>query len=120
MSYKKVPKISRDKNGNYPMTEKQKIEAAAKVGPKYMIATKADHLMGDLSRDFQELSTENLCLVDREMDGFYLGSWVTGFGFFDVKFPKETTRELTKEEVEQFNKQYIQLASFPARKLKVD
>jgi hypothetical protein len=33
----------------------------------------------------------------------YIGMWVTGFGFFDVRFPKETTRELTKEEIKQID-----------------
>lgn len=86
---------------------------------KYMIATKAIHKLGDISREFEHLSTENLCQVCKENDEEYIGSWITGFGFFDVAFSKETTRELTEEEIEYFNKQYIQLSNFPPQKLNV-
>lgn len=61
---------------------------------KYMMATKAFHKLGDLSRD-----TPSLCVIEREMLTYYVGSWVEGFGFVEVRFPKETTRELTQEEI---------------------
>lgn len=69
---------------------------------KYMMATKAFHKMGDISRD-----TEDLCRVYSEDMGGYRGSWVTGLGFFDVFFPKSTTRELTQEEIKNLCKLQI-------------
>ena len=82
---------------------------------KYMMATTAIHKLGDISRD-----EGDLCHVTKEKENDYIGMWVTGFGFFGVKFPKETTRELTPEEVEKYNKVSIQISNQPARKLKVD
>lgn len=38
----------------------------------------------------------------KPMDHFYTGSWITGFGFFNVKFPKATSRPVTDEEWEWF------------------
>jgi hypothetical protein len=64
----------------------------------YMIATKAIHKLGDISRE-----EGDLCRIDREEGGNYIGSWVTGFGFFDVKFPKETTRDLTDTETAKYH-----------------
>ena len=81
---------------------------------KFMMATKAMHKLGDISR------SEDLCVISSETDTHYIGNWVTGFGFACVEFPKETTRELTAEEVEKYNKTYVQLASNPPIKLKVD
>ena len=82
---------------------------------KYMMATKAIHQMGDISRD-----EEDLCVVFAEDKENYIGNWVTGFGFIEVKFPKETTRELTNEEVKEYNKTYVQISNQPPIKLKVD
>jgi len=82
---------------------------------KYMMATKAIHKLGDISSEVEDLC--HICEVGSE---YYIGSWVTGLGFFNVMFPKETTRELTPEEIEKFNKQYVQIGSQPPIKLKVD
>ena len=86
-----------------------------KIVPKYMMATKAIHKLGDISSD-----DPDLCQVTEEDDENYYGAWITGFGFINVKFPKETTRELTKEEIEHYNKMSIQIGSQPAFQLKVD
>lgn len=86
---------------------------------KYLIATKAIHLTGDLSRD-PDGDAENLCWVTNETDEYWIGAWVTGFGFFHVLYPKQTTRELTVEEVEKYNKLYIQLSNYPPRKLNIE
>jgi hypothetical protein len=32
----------------------------------------------------------------------YIGEWLTGIGFFEVHFPKQTTRELTPGERAHF------------------
>lgn len=65
---------------------------------KYMMATKAIHLLGDISSD-----EPDLCEIHSEDNENYIGNWVTGAGFIDVKFPKATTRELTEEERQRFH-----------------
>lgn len=64
---------------------------------KYMIATDAQHKLGDVSR-----TDSDLCLVENEDADNYYGQWVTGFGFVNVRFPKKTTRELTTAEAKQY------------------
>jgi len=75
---------------------------------QYMMATKAIHKLGDISRD-----TPDLCRVYDEDDENYYGMWETGFGFFDVEFPKDTTRPLTKEEVDEYAGVSIAIGSNP-------
>jgi len=89
---------------------------------KYMIATKATHKLGDLSREMDSTleHLENLCRVTKEDDENYYGMWTTGMGFFDVKFPKETTRELTQEEIDFCNTKSVAINNQPGFKLKVD
>lgn len=82
---------------------------------KYMMATKAEHMLGDISRD-----NPSLCYICEEENDNYIGSWVTGFGFIGVMFPKETTRDLTEEEIKYWNKGGIQIGSGPIIPLKVD
>jgi hypothetical protein len=81
---------------------------------KYMMATKAIHKLGDISSD-----SPALCVIHSEDEENYIGNWVTGFGFIGVKFPKETTRELTQEEINYFNSRVIVLGGNKF-KLKVD
>ena len=64
----------------------------------YMMATKAEHKIGDISSN-----KPDLCIIDREEGDYYIGSWSTGYGFIDVKFPKATTRHLTNEERKRFH-----------------
>ena len=66
---------------------------------KYMMATVAHHLLGEISSD-----TPDICRVSEETETHYIGSWVTGLGFIYVHFPKETTRDLTQEEIEHYSK----------------
>lgn len=61
-----------------------------------MMATKAIHKLGNVSSDVPDL-----CVIHSEDVDNYIGNWVSGFG--DVKFPKNTTRELTSEEVEKYH-----------------
>jgi hypothetical protein len=62
--------------------------------PRYMMGTKAIHdFAGDISREDYDY-----CYIQRQEEDNYIGIWVEGFGFFDVKFPVETTRECTDEE----------------------
>lgn len=88
------------------------------------IGIKAIHLLGDLSRDFsykdinQELTThadivENMFHANKETDECYIGAWHTGFGFFNVLFPKETSRSLTENELKICSEYYGQINSQP-------
>ncbi len=82
--------------------------------PRHMMATRALHNLGDISRD--EL---DLCWVGAEHGDYWVGNWVTGFGFFAVHFPKETTRELTDAEVAKYDGTSIQVGSGPVVPLRV-
>lgn len=66
--------------------------------PKYMMATKAFHKLGDISSDVPDL-----CVVEEETETEYIGNWVFGLGFFGVRFPKETTMDLTEEDKAKYN-----------------
>ena len=82
---------------------------------KYMMATKATHLLGNISSD-----EPDLCRIYREEDDDYIGKWVIGHAFVGIHFPKTTTRELTPKEVKKFNTIHIQMGRNPPIKLKVD
>lgn len=69
---------------------------------RYMMATKAIHQLGDISSD-----EPDLCYIEAEDGENYIGRWATGFGFVGVRFPKSTTRELTEEEREMYQKRRI-------------
>lgn len=71
-----------------------------------MMATEAQHLTGDISSN-----TPDLCVVHGEESDNWIGNWVTGFGFMNVKFPKATTRELTQEEKEKYHNNWIAVGS---------
>lgn len=73
--------------------------------PKYMMATTALHTMGDISS-----KTPDLCVISSEDQDNYIGMWVFGYGFFNVKFPKSSTRELTPEEKNEWNGQLTELS----------
>jgi len=81
--------------------EPKKLEKA-----KYMMATTAIHQLGDISSD-----EPDLCIVSKETETDYIGNWVTGLGFINVRFPKETTRELTEAEIENYNGRSIGMYS---------
>ena len=72
-----------------------------------MIATNAIHQAGDISR-----YTPDICFVHREDAENYYGNWVFGYGFIDVRFPKETTRDLTPEEIGEWHGKAICLGDF--------
>lgn len=57
----------------------------------------------DISR-----SNPDYMAVTREDADNYYGSWVEGFGFYGVRFPKASTREMTDAEREHY--EGIQLA----------
>jgi hypothetical protein len=73
---------------------------------KYRMATQAAHITGDLGRE-----NPALCIVHGETADHYVGSFIFGFGFYNVKFPKATTRKLTPEEAARFNGAFIRIGS---------
>lgn len=69
------------------------------MADRFMMATHAFHsFAGDISRDHHALA-----VITDEDEQDFIGQWVEGAGFIEVRFPKGTTRELTAEEIEQFN-----------------
>lgn len=82
---------------------------------RYMMATKAIHKLGDISRDLPDLAW-----IEGEDGDDYIGVWVEGFGFADVRFPKATTRELTAEERERYDGAHLELAGKPAGRIDLD
>ena len=79
-----------------------------------MMATKAYHCLGDLSED-----KPSLCFIYGETPRYYVGNWIYGYGFFNVKFPKKTTRKLTDQEVKEYSKKYIQIGHQMPQKLNI-
>lgn len=92
---------------------KQIASEQKRIDAKYLIGTTAFHLLGEISRD------PDLFRATGETKDYWVGMWVTGFGFFDVLFPKDTSRELTEEEKEKYNKMSVQIGSQPPQKLNV-
>jgi hypothetical protein len=86
----------------------------APLWPKYMMATIAKHKVGDLSR-----REPSLCCIHGEEGENFIGQWVEGFGFFNVQFPKATTRELTGEEKIRFRDAVVIVGDHVARKVNV-
>ena len=62
------------------------------------MATIASHQMGDLTR-----RPADICTVFKKTKDNYIGNWVTGFGFVEVKFPIGSTRNLTKKEIAKYD-----------------
>jgi len=75
------------------------VDKMTKLDYKYLMGTKAYHQLGEISRD-----KENLFGAIGETDEYYIGCWVTGYGFFNACFPKETSRELSDKEIKDYNK----------------
>lgn len=71
------------------------------IPKRHMIALKA-YAGKEHQHDISRMS-EDLCAVFNEDDDNYYGQWVEGLGFFNVKFPKKTTRPLTDEEFDKYN-----------------
>jgi hypothetical protein len=65
--------------------------------PTYIKATTAIHKLGDISRDEADYA-----IVDQADDDNYYGAWLEGMGFIDVRFPKETSQIVSKEEVKKY------------------
>lgn len=96
------------------MAEEKEKKEYKEIPHRYMMATKAMHLLGDISCD-----TPQLCSIYGEDEKNFIGSWVEGFGFFDVKFSKETTRELTQEEKDKWDDVVIGINDSPRFRIHV-
>lgn len=62
---------------------------------RILMGTEADHQLGDISRD-----EPDYFYAVREDKKNYYGSWLTGFGFINVRFPKATSRPMTDDEAQ--------------------
>ncbi len=69
--------------------------------PLFQMATRAWHVSIGWK---MSMSIPDLCRVTEEDDLYFYGSWVVGMGAFGVKFPKETTRDLTEAEAEKLSR----------------
>ena len=70
---------------------KDESKNATDIPSKYMQASTAFHMLGDLSRE------KDVCLVVKENEKYYIGHWldsVTGRGFVGLLFPKSECREI--------------------------
>lgn len=75
------------------------------MADRYMMATRAATSSGtDISRD-----EPGLAIVYGETERYYVGEWVTGLGFINVRFPKDTTRELTEAEKARYRGKLIRV-----------
>ena len=57
--------------------------------------TTAIHKLGDISRP-----EGDFFYAERDDGDAWIGQWLTGFGFVEVRFPKDSVRELTDDERE--------------------
>lgn len=90
------------------------IAKMTKIEPHYLMGTEAYHQLGDIGRDEADLFQ-----AYGETEDYWIGAWITGYGFFNVCFPKETSRELTPEEIEHWVLARIKIGSQPAMKLHI-
>lgn len=75
--------------------------------PRYMIlkgGSPAIHKLGDIGRE-----EDDLIYVKSETSEYFIGNFVEGFGFMDVKFNKTDCRLLTPSEIEDLNNRVIRL-----------
>lgn len=88
---------------------KEQVEAelnkSRQIDTKYMIGTKAYHILGEISSN-----VEDIFWASEETDDYWIGAWVTGLGFVSVCFPKETSRELTDQERKEYARNTYTLA----------
>jgi hypothetical protein len=64
----------------------------------------AIHKLGNIGR-----SNDNYIVIHSEIDSHFIGNFVTGFGFIDVKFKKEDVRQCTNDEKEKALSKRIEL-----------
>jgi hypothetical protein len=97
----RISSYEQDKSKKFIIRNRQQ-EIDSNCGHHYLMATKAYHLMGDISR-----SKPEPCSIYAEDEELYYGMWVLGMGFIGVQFPKDTTRPPTPEEKAHWEKMKI-------------
>ena len=80
----------------------------------YAMGKEAHHYLGDISRKDWDI----VQVVQEDADNYY-GNWLYGYGYVDVRFPKSSLRELTKEEIDQYEGSNFGIVGSWANKLKV-
>jgi len=63
----------------------------------YAMGKEAHHVTGEISREEWDLIQ-----INAEDDKNYIGNWMYGFGFIEVKFPKKSIRALNKKEIKYY------------------
>ena len=63
----------------------------------YAMGKEAHHLLGEISREKWDLIS-----IDQEDEDNYYGSWVYGYGFIDIRFPKKSIKALNKKEIKKY------------------
>lgn len=81
----------------------------------YRMAKEAHHKLGNISRDKWDL-----VFINKEDNKNFYGFWVYGFGFINVRFPKKSTRKLTKKEIKKYNNSIWGINGIPIKKLNID
>lgn len=89
------------------------IRIARKIERRYLIGSIAHHVLGPINRQ------DDIFVAHRETDHYWIGNWITGFGFINVLFPKETSRELTEEEKKKYQKFTFQIGKQRPYKLEL-
>lgn len=85
------------------------------IDGKYLMGIKAFHQLGEISSDEYDIF-----YCKNETTDYWIGSWVTGFGFFNVCFPKSTSRELTADEISYYKTLQFRINSQPPQKLNIN
>ncbi len=75
----------------------------------------AIHKLGNIGRE-----EDDFIRVFEEDEEYYIGNFVQGFGFIDVKFKKRDCRSLTKEEVDHLNGRWHGINNHPYYQIWVD
>ena len=93
---------------DYKIILRKIIDSSVEITPKILVGSMAYHQLGDISREWgmdipYKHGTPEYFYAQKETEHYYIGSWAEGFGFFNVVYPKNTTRELTQEELEYYN-----------------
>lgn len=71
---------------------------------KVGIATVAIHKLGNVSRD-----EPDYCILHSEDENDYYGNWCEGYGFMNIRFPKETTTIASDTLTEKVKKSKVKI-----------
>lgn len=86
-----------------PSTEEPERTLTAVEDDRYMMATTAIHTLGDISRDEPDLAR-----IYGEDGDDYIGQWVAGYGYVNVRFPKASTRPLNAKEIAYYRTRVLE------------